>query len=287
MIPAIKVPLSLDLTEFTQFLWMNEIPHRVTEEEDAQIIWVSPRVSTERIQQLFDYWRSGQSLNQIQVRSSAQSGMSQFSPERLAKLPVVMSLILLSVCFSLLIHLGDQYAVMNWLSFTGFQIRGDQLYYDAITELIASGELWRIWTPIFLHFSLLHILFNLLWVWVIGQRIELLQGGMRLLMLVLFSGALSNLAQFAVSGPLFGGMSGVVFALLAYVWTWDKLSGRPFFGFPSVLMGFMLFWLALGFTGALESVGLGAIANTAHLVGLIAGVVFALLVRMLGFHRKG
>jgi GlpG protein len=47
-------------------------------------------------------------------------------------------------------------------------------------------------------------------------------------------------------------------------------------------MGFMLLWLVLGFTGVLQGVGLGAIANTAHLAGLLAGLLWLLLVRFLG-----
>jgi GlpG protein len=148
--------------------------------------------------------------------------------------------------------------------------------------MLASGEWWRLITPIFMHFSLLHILFNLLWVWIVGVRVEPAQGSLPLLGLVLFSGVLSNLAQFVVSGPMFGGMSGVVFALLGYAWLWDKLAMKPRIGLPPALMGFMLFWLVLGFTGVLEGVGFGAIANTAHLVGLLAGLIWLLLMRFSG-----
>jgi GlpG protein len=42
----------------------------------------------------------------------------------------------------------------------------------------------------------------------------------------------------------------------------------------------MIFWLALGYTGALELIGLGAIANTAHLAGLLSGLAFALISRV-------
>jgi GlpG protein len=81
---------------------------------------------------------------------------------------------------------------------------------------------------------------------------------------------------------MFGGMSGVVFALLSYAWLWDQSGMQPRIGLPSALMGFMLLWLVLGFTGVLQGVGLGAIANTAHLAGLLAGLLWLLLVRFLG-----
>jgi len=92
--------------------------------------------------------------------------------------------------------------------------------------------------------------------------------------LVMVTGLLSNLAQFFISGPLFGGMSGVVFGLLAYAWLWDRRNPARAVGLPPALMGFMVLWLVLGYSGLLENVGLGAIANTAHLVGLLAGMAF-------------
>lgn len=280
MIPVTQVPVSKDLSEFTQFLWVNEIPHRVTEDGQSQTLWVSPNVSVERVRMLFEFWQEGGSLNDIRVEHQQSKRFSQFEPKALIRVPMTLIIIGLSIAASLLVGFGTQYEVMNWLSFTDFEIRGDQIYYDDLNSLLASGEYWRILTPIFMHFSVLHILFNLLWVWVIGRRVEQTQGALLLASLVVFTGAISNLAQFLVSGPLFGGMSGVVFALLAYTWTWDRLVQRAVFGFPPMLMGFMLFWLALGYSGALEKMGLGAIANTAHLAGLVAGLAFALVVRL-------
>lgn len=272
MRPVLQVPLSTDLTEFTRFLWAHEIPHRVTEDESEQTLWVSPRVSAERVAELYAYWEQGGDLQRIQVHS--QKSRNELSVAMLLKLPVTVTLIALSVLATLLINFGADANWLGRLSFAPFDIRGNEIYYSNLTELLASGQYWRFLSPIFLHFSLLHILFNLLWIWVIGRRIEQLQGSWSLLLLTLFSGAASNLAQYYASGPLFGGMSGVVFAVLGYSWVWDRLH-RPIFFLPPALMGFMLFWLALGYSGALEFMGLGAIANTAHLVGLLAGLTWA------------
>lgn len=194
---------------------------------------------------------------------------------------VTLLLIGLSAAVSLLIGFGDNRDMMRSFSFADFTLRGSRVFYQDLDGVIASGQWWRFLSPIFMHFSVMHIVFNLLWVWVIGSRVERQQGSVVLLLLVLVSGVLSNLAQFLVSGPMFGGMSGVVFALIAYVWLWDRLRMRPGFGFPPALMGFMLVWLALGYTGLLEGLGLGAVANTAHLVGLLAGLLFLPLGRLL------
>lgn len=278
MRPVLQLPLSRDLREFTAFLWAHEIPHRVTEDENEQTLWISPRVSAERVVELYKYWEQGGDLERIEVKTGARQ--KQLSVAILLRLPVTVALILLSVVATLLINFGADANWLGRLSFSPFDIRGNEIYYSDLSELFAAGEYWRFVSPIFLHFSMLHILFNLLWIWVIGRRIEQVQGGLVLFGLAFFSGVASNLSQYLVSGPLFGGMSGVVFAVLAYSWVWDRLH-RPIFFVPPALMGFMLFWLALGYSGALEFMGLGAIANTAHLVGLVSGLIWAALMGLI------
>jgi len=84
-------------------------------------------------------------------------------------------------------------------------------------------QAWRYFTPAFIHFSVLHLVFNLLWWWYLGGQIEQRLGSGKLLILLLVGAALPNLAEFFASGPLFGGLSGVVYALLGYCWLRSKL----------------------------------------------------------------
>lgn len=96
-------------------------------------------------------------------------------------------------------------------------------------------------------------------------------GTFQLALLVIVIGVVSNLAQYFVSGPRFGGMSGVVYGLLGYVWMRGKFDpGSGLFLHPSTVM-MMLLWLVFGYTGFLP------IANTVHTVGLLAGVVWGYL----------
>ncbi|WP_417585191.1 rhomboid family intramembrane serine protease [Nitrincola sp.] len=194
---------------------------------------------------------------------------------------LTLSLIIISVAVSLAIGFGDNHTIMRLLTFTDFSVRGGQILHHTLSGMLSTGQWWRLVTPAFMHFSELHLVFNLLWIWVVGQRIELFQGRWVLLILVVVSAALSNLAQFLISGPMLGGMSGVVYAVLAYSWLWDKRGFRPVFGLPPTLMGFMLLWLVLGYTGMLQMLGMGSVANTAHLVGLLVGLMFVLPVRLL------
>lgn len=282
MIPAVESPLSEDLTEFTQFLWQHGVAHRVVEEGEWQHLYVSPEFNPQQVHELYEYWRGGGRLDQVEIRAHKRQRPSV----SWRRIPVTLCLALLSALFSLMIGFGADLQQMSVFSFTSFEVFGQHARWHTLGAMLAGGEWWRLITPIFMHFSLLHILFNLLWVWIVGVRVEPAQGSLPLLGLVLFSGVLSNLAQFVVSGPMFGGMSGVVFALLGYAWLWDKMAMKPRIGLPPALMGFMLFWLVLGFTGVLEGVGFGAIANTAHLVGLLAGLIWLLLMRFSGRHSN-
>ncbi|TEW52247.1 rhomboid family intramembrane serine protease GlpG [Psychromonas algicola] len=133
------------------------------------------------------------------------------------------------------------------------------------------SQSWRFITPAFLHFSVLHIAFNLLWWWQLGGLIESEQGKQRLILLFLFSAVASNLAQFFLVGPYFGGLSGVVYALVGYCWLYGRLNKNNRIQLPNNMFLFLLAWLVLGFVDVLPA----NIANYAHLVGLLAGLLFA------------
>lgn len=274
MRPVLEAPLHEDLAPFTALLWEYEVPHRVVEEADRQILLVAPGVDPEQIRYLYRYWREGGDLERVELRTLRRRGRLNGALLHSGKRWLTLSLLIVSVLVTLLIGFGGNNTWMAAFSFTNFLVDAHQIRYDSIAAMLASGQWWRLVTPIFMHFSVLHILFNLLWVWIVGQRIEARQGPWALLGLVLVSAVASNLAQFWVSGPLFGGMSGVVFGLLGYAWLWDRLEPRYRFGLPPALLGFMVLWLALGFTGILEGMGMGAIANTAHLVGMLAGFAY-------------
>jgi GlpG protein len=88
------------------------------------------------------------------------------------------------------------------------------------------------------------------------------------------SGAMSNTAQFWWSGEVFfGGMSGVVYALIGYLWIAGMIFPQPENQLPKGIVIFMIGWLVLCMTPVVTFfIGVG-IANAAHLAGLVFGMM--------------
>lgn len=133
---------------------------------------------------------------------------------------------------------------------------------------VFHGQIWRLITPIFLHGSPLHLVMNMMALHSIGKLIEARFGTWRLGVLVLVIAALSNVAQYAYSGPHFAGMSGVVFGLFGFVWMKSEFDPAAGFKITRSSIAMMLGWMILCFTG-----WIGPIANAAHFVGLVVGIL--------------
>ncbi|SDK16644.1 GlpG protein [Ferrimonas sediminum] len=143
----------------------------------------------------------------------------------------------------------------------------DALHFFGSWQAFSVEEFWRLFTPTLIHFDPMHIVFNLLWWWYLGGKLELRLGTGKLMVLLLVGGTLPNLVQFALSGPNFGGLSGVVYALVGYSWISGRLRPEAGIGLPSSYMGFLVMWLLLGFMGLFN------MANWAHLGGLLVGLL--------------
>ena len=145
---------------------------------------------------------------------------------------------------------------------------------------MVSHEWWRLITPTFLHFSLTHLIFNCLWIYILGSKIEIIDGKGIFITLFLIAGLSSNLGQYFWTGEyLFGGLSGAVYGLLGYCFILDLDQKGQRYDLPNALYIFMFLWLLIGFTGILNIFGFGNVANIAHLVGMIAGFILGLIAR--------
>lgn len=168
--------------------------------------------------------------------------------------------------------------VVYVLSFLGlFSPIAQHLLMQPLAILAENNEWWRLIGPAFIHFSVLHIVFNVLWWGMLGAKIERTFGISMLCIVFILSATISNVAQALFSVPvqgnlyLFGGLSGVVYAVLGFVWWLGWLRPQWGLSLPNSIIGFMLVWLVLGYADILWV----NMANAAHTAGLITGCALA------------
>lgn len=183
----------------------------------------------------------------------------------------------LAVALTLLTNFG----LNNYLELFLFLKTDIGFQYPALENTyLLNNEWWRLLTPTFLHFSLTHLAFNCLWIYILGSKIEELDGKGLLLFVFVTSSILSNAGQFLWTQQiLFGGLSGGVYGLLGYCFIVELDGKKGRYGLPEALYLFMLIWLLIGFTGILSVFGFGNVANTAHLIGMIAGFIIGLITK--------
>jgi GlpG protein len=175
---------------------------------------------------------------------------------------LTLLLIVVSVTISVLSELGEATDSLRMFFITDFLREGPIIRWTAGLPEIRSGEIWRLFTPMFIHFGILHLVFNMLWLYDLGSIA---------VFILVVSGA-SNLTQYAVSHPAFGGMSGVVYGLLGYIWMKGKYDPGSRLFLHKTTVTFMIVWYFLCFTGMF-----GPIANGAHTAGLLIGVAWGFI----------
>ncbi len=170
--------------------------------------------------------------------------------------PLTLAVIFICAMLFILFQMGFSDAVFSATHFPAFEEQ--------------KWQMWRWLSHALIHFSVIHIAFNVLWWWLLGGSIEKKLGSIKLIQLFIVSAVLSGAGQYWVSGVGFGGLSGVVYALAGYSWLSGQLSPHKGVSLPQPTAIFMFIWLVLGFIQPYI-----AIANTAHLVGLITGIALA------------
>jgi GlpG protein len=176
---------------------------------------------------------------------------------------VSLALIITSVAVFLISGTGKNYQVIGPFLIS----EKNDIYFSEFL----SGQLWRIVTPIFLHFGFLHIIFNMYWLYYFGCQIEKRKGSAFIAIFIFLTAIFSNIAQYLVTGPEFGGMSGVVYALLGYIWIKSKFDPGDGLYIEQSTALVLVAWLLLCFVMPVAPGFSGGVANWAHTGGLISG----------------
>ncbi|MFA7554217.1 MAG: rhomboid family intramembrane serine protease [Spongiibacteraceae bacterium] len=270
-IVVVDVAADQDLSEFSQYLWSQGVSHRVLESQERKLLLTANKQVAIQVRQAYEKFLLGdQELPLIEVPTSPAPSL--VASRLFIHLPITLSFILLSILGYLLVNFDHDFSWVRYLTFYDFNMVGNSLTFKW-----HAGQYWRLITPIFLHFGLMHIAFNMTLLWFLGQRIELLQGSIKMLGICLLIGLGSNIMQAVYTDAgIFGGMSGVVYGLLGYGWVWNMVRPERHLHIPSALVYFSLFMLVLGFSGFVSLLGAGEVANLAHLGGLIMGCLIGL-----------
>lgn len=137
-----------------------------------------------------------------------------------------------------------------------------------------EGQIWRYLSHSLIHLSFWHIAFNLVWWWIFAGMIERRYGSGKLVLLYLIAAVISGVAQNMASGPAFFGLSGVVYAVLGFVFAVDQFAQPKPFHLPQGFFYILLVGIGFGFISPLIDVQMG---NSAHISGLVAGLLCGFL----------
>lgn len=302
------LPPDADAERFADYLLTLGIKTRIDAGEKGRIVWIKDEQNLEQGREELSAFlknpadpryriaedgaraiRKELEAKEQEYRKNLMDVRRRWAQPITGRAPFTMTLIGLSIAVALLsLVSGGRIHPSEFLQITSFERW--QLEHDGGATLmnllpeVLHGQVWRLVTPILLHFGALHILFNMLMLQNMGTLIETREGTGRFLLLVLLSAVVSNLAQFFFSNlfnleflmsplatgilqnPNFGGMSGVNYALFGYLLVRSRGGRAGFMIHPnSVFM--MVGWMILCMTGAM-----GNVANTAHVIGLAVGL---------------
>lgn len=290
------LPTQEQTRRLVDYLLTEGIHTRAEQDGEAWLIWVVDEDDFERSKAEFQRFQAAPDDTRFQGRESQaeelrakqrerivqarknlnviKGGSREKLGDRAKRIPITFGLTAICILVAVWTFLGAKRANIDVLTFVSARHYLDEgwrpdAFEDALID-IKQGQVWRLVSPAIIHFGPLHLIFNLLWLNQLGSQIESRKGWLKYVLLLLVLAAVSNLVQVYVSSfpASFGGMSGVVYGLLGYIWIKSQFDPKDkFYIHPSTLR-LMLIWFAICF---LPLPGL-SIANGAHAGGLVLGM---------------
>lgn len=136
--------------------------------------------------------------------------------------------------------------------------------------MIRRGELWRLVTSIFPHVDVLHLIFNLYWLWVFGTLVEEVYGHFKTAALILLFAVGPNALEYAFS---YGGvgLSGVGYGLFGLLWVLSKKDERFRDAVDSRTIQLFVIWFF--FCILATATNFMRVGNIAHGAGGVLGIL--------------
>lgn len=135
---------------------------------------------------------------------------------------------------------------------------------------IRNGEVYRLLTSTFMHASILHLVFNMYALSIIGKQVETFLGKSKFLLVYLFSGLTGSLLSCAITNSYSLGASGAIFglmgSLLYFGYHYRLYLGSVLLGqiFPVILINLVIGYIT------------PSIDNAAHIGGLVGGLFLSM-----------
>ena len=90
--------------------------------------------------------------------------------------------------------------------------------YAENSYMVLHGAYWQLITAMFVHFNIIHIAANMIFLYILGTRLEVHRGGTTVILVYFLTGLLGNLLSLALPlNTLSAGASGAIFGLFAYL----------------------------------------------------------------------
>jgi membrane associated rhomboid family serine protease len=139
-----------------------------------------------------------------------------------------------------------------------------------MSYLAFHGQPWRLLTSALPHAGVIHLFFNLSWLWILGSLVEERFGHVRTLALYVLLAAGSSAAEyaFAIGGV---GLSGVVYGIFGMLWVLGRTDAKLKDAIDAKTIRLFVGWFF--FCIVMTVMNIFAIANYAHGAGLILGVL--------------
>ena len=274
MFKVLEVPENNDLSQFSRLLWQHKISHRIHHVDTWQVLTVADREQVGPAGSLYRQWVLGEAKPSEQDSSSMTGyfNAGDFTRRlRQAFRRAPLSLLLILACIVLLIAapLNNMNDTARAMLFPDFSYGTRMIIMERVLQNFTVLQFLKMISPILLHGGLVHLAFNMLWLWEFGRRIEAVQASWSLLLLIVVIALVSNTVQFLYGGTIyFGGMSGVVYGLFGYIWMWQLFDPGKGLGLPGALIFFLLLTLVV-----MTVIDLDFIADEAHIGGILTGVV--------------
>jgi len=265
-----QASLDINLSPITERLWQASIPHRVIMNGNSQDLWVARPEDAEQVKIWVEEWQAGQLTAKPDETEKMpwQVKLQQYLIQ-ISGFPFTVSMLVILVGIYFLQQLG-LLDIADWLLQTNFW-NGEKFDYSSFWD----NELYHWWSPALIHLSLMHLLMNSFWWWVLGKEIETHDGHSSLIVLTLVLAIGSAFAQYLAVGPYFAGLSGVTYGLMG--WAWGRQSFKQvYYQLPSWLFPFMM--VSMLVMMLVDGAGMEMkIGHESHLAGAVLGVILALL----------